>query len=351
MAKTRVGLIGCGLAATGEHLPALRAHPDVEVAALCDRDRARARAAAERAGVDAGVYDDPDAMLREARLDAVFVLTPPESHAALALAAFDAGCDVLIEKPFVYTLAEADRVIERARATGRRFTVVHNSLFYAAFRELAARLARGEIGALVSLHFLSGKRNQTFVPDAWYFETHGGRLGETLPHALALLVALLPGLELVHADARTLGHRIAPPGMDDARRDKDELYAELWSRERNALAHLHYSLNWELGSTLIAAGTEGHLIANTYGAVVWQESGNASTGRFVEPPRSFVDKVRRRLGLGPRRRGGLSGHALQIAEFVAHLRTGAPLTVTPESAREVVRLWEAIVSRYAAPRP
>ena len=103
-----VGIVGCGKVAH-RHVPALRAAYGVELVAAFDVDPNAARATgAAVAGSLAELIE---------RVDLVAVCTPPETHADVAVAALEAGRDVLIEKPLATTLEDADRIV--AAAQGR----------------------------------------------------------------------------------------------------------------------------------------------------------------------------------------------------------------------------------------
>jgi predicted dehydrogenase len=343
-ARLRAAVIGCGLAGRRLHLPVLRALAGVEVAAVCDVDAERARSCAQEHGVAAS-FDDAPRMLREARPDFVAILTPPESHADLACLALDAGIHVLLEKPFAYSVVEADRVIAASRASGARFSVIHNELFTPAMAELDRRLAAGELGALSSVHYASAIRNQGFVPDRWYYSTRGGRLGETLPHALCILDHLLPGLELVSAQWRRLGRSIPPAFVESHATGPDDLRVELAASGGAALGSLWYSLNTSVATSVLVCGDRGHLLVFPFAGITTLPPAPDP----VDALRQRVDAARQRLArkLRLQRRGGRiedTSHYRQIAGFVDALRSGAEFAVTPAAAREVVRLWEAIVA-------
>src|SRR5436190_21082822 len=97
----RLGIVGCGQIVERGHAPALRAAPQVEVAALADPSERRCRVVAEALGVEAepAVYRDHREMLARVDLDAVLLATPPSLHRAQALDAFAGGCHVVCEKP------------------------------------------------------------------------------------------------------------------------------------------------------------------------------------------------------------------------------------------------------------
>jgi len=103
----RVGVIGCGEVATKIHMPCLLKIPEVELTSMCDLNQERSLRVAKKFGVPSS-YASASQMLEEEWLDIVHICTPPESHLELALMALDAGCHVLIEKPFVFKVSEAD---------------------------------------------------------------------------------------------------------------------------------------------------------------------------------------------------------------------------------------------------
>jgi predicted dehydrogenase len=110
MPKVRIGLIGCGMVAQVMHLPYLRELDDrFEIAALCDISPGLVAQLARDYQVPR-TYTDYRQMLDQADLDAVLVLT--QLHARPAIAAARAGKHVLIEKPMVTNLEEADELID-----------------------------------------------------------------------------------------------------------------------------------------------------------------------------------------------------------------------------------------------
>jgi predicted dehydrogenase len=127
--KLRVGVIGVGGIATSAHIPGYkRLGGEVELAAVADVNLERARQVAAEHGIS-GVYHDYRAMLAAERLDAVSVCTPNALHAPASLAALEAGCHVLCEKPPAMSPEEVSAVAETARRTGRIYTVALNFRF------------------------------------------------------------------------------------------------------------------------------------------------------------------------------------------------------------------------------
>ena len=86
MPATRIGVVGAGAIAQVAHLPALSKLRGVELVALCDNDGPKARALADRLGVE-DVYTDIEDLLEDGNLDAVVVITPNHLHEPHALSA------------------------------------------------------------------------------------------------------------------------------------------------------------------------------------------------------------------------------------------------------------------------
>ena len=337
-------LVGCGRAATWAHIPALKAIPEVNLVSVCDVDLARAKQVAANFGIPSAYGSAPE-MLEKESVDVVHVLTNPESHLELTLLAMDAGSNVLIEKPFVYTVDEADRAIAKGKETGTRFSVIHNDIFTPAVIELKARITAGEIGTITSVHFFAARRNQRAISGQWYYTTYGGRMGETLPHGLCLLVEMVDGLEVRHVDARRLGHCIPPDGVKDC--GIDELHVQLVSEADNAVGTIFYGFNSDLPDSLLVCGTQGHLLAHLKkGSVTQLRQLPRINIAIANAIANVTDKIFRKFKLRSAA-GQPSSHYRQIRAYVLHLRDGTDYSVTEAKAREVTVLWERIVKAYS----
>ncbi|GGE12338.1 dehydrogenase [Marinithermofilum abyssi] len=119
--KLRVGVIGAGGIATQVHMPNYQQCEEAEIVAVADIHEAKAQAAAEEFQIPR-VYTDYREMLAHEDLDAVSVCTPNKFHAPATLAALEAGCHVLCEKPPAMTTAEAEEMRDTARRTGKLLT-------------------------------------------------------------------------------------------------------------------------------------------------------------------------------------------------------------------------------------
>ncbi|QUS37232.1 Gfo/Idh/MocA family protein [Falsirhodobacter algicola] len=140
-----VAITGAG-AISEFHLKGWQAQHGVTLAAICDPDRAKAQAQADRFGIPQ-VFTDMAEMLDAVRPDAVDIITPVASHAPLVRQAADRGVHVMCQKPMTPTVAEAEALIadvgERVR-----FMVHENYRYRPHYAELARRMADGEVGRL-----------------------------------------------------------------------------------------------------------------------------------------------------------------------------------------------------------
>ena len=143
MSPIRIGVAGMG-AAGQAFASALHAHPSFEWVALAEPDDEPRSSLAREHGVAA--YDSLDAMLRDDRLDAVYIATPTEFHSQHAVAAAGAGKHVLVEKPMAPALAAARTMVEGAERAGVVLLVGHSHSHDLPIRRMHELIASGELG-------------------------------------------------------------------------------------------------------------------------------------------------------------------------------------------------------------
>lgn len=134
----------------GNHREALSKHPRIQLVAGSSRDSGRRERFAER--TNARTYPDWRQMLATEKLDIVSVASFASSHAELVVACAERGVRAIFcEKPIATTLADAERMIAACRASGSLLVINHNRRFHPHFRELARRIAAGELGELTGV--------------------------------------------------------------------------------------------------------------------------------------------------------------------------------------------------------
>jgi len=122
--KVRVGIIGCGGIANGKHMPSLKKLKAVEMVAFCDLIEEKAIDAAKRYGTpDAKVYTDYKELLKDETIEVVHVLTPNRAHSFITVDALNAGKHVMCEKPMAINSEEAKKMIDAAKANGKKLTI------------------------------------------------------------------------------------------------------------------------------------------------------------------------------------------------------------------------------------
>jgi len=141
----KFGYIGLGRACRLYHLPALKRVADARIVGGVDASEEQRAAWTRDTGAPA--YETVEELLAE-KPDVVVVSTPPESHAPLAIQALEGGANVICEKPFTNTAAEADRVLAAVEATGRQVAVNHQYRQMPIFRAVREAIGSGDVGRL-----------------------------------------------------------------------------------------------------------------------------------------------------------------------------------------------------------
>ncbi len=99
------------------------------------------------------VTSDIKALLRDPNIDLIDICLPTREHARLAIAALDAGKDVLCEKPMGWTVAECELVLEAQRRSGRALLVGHCLRFWPQYVRAHELIESGELGEILSARF------------------------------------------------------------------------------------------------------------------------------------------------------------------------------------------------------
>lgn len=155
-----VGIVGCG-GVSRHHLEATATLPGYELVGVADLEPERAAAVAASNGCPA--YDSVTSLLRQARPQAVVVCVATPAHYRVAVAAIEAGCDILIEKPIAATVEQAQALLHQARRRRRVVSVVSQKRFHADFHWLTSRVREGRFGKPVLAAIRSvWRRNQDY---------------------------------------------------------------------------------------------------------------------------------------------------------------------------------------------
>lgn len=303
----RVAVVGVGHLGR-HHARLLGAMPGVTLVGVADTNAARAAEIAAACGTTP--FADWQAL---PPVDAVTVATPTESHVAVAEGLLARGAHVLVEKPLARSLEEADRLIARARESGRLLAVGHTERFNPAVA--AAR------PLLHAPRFIEAHRLGTFPERSLDIDV----VFDLMIHDLDLLLAIV-GEPVVSVEA--VGVPVLTPRIDIAN---------------------------------VRLRFEGGCIANLTASRISRD--RVRKIRFFQP-KSYLsldyaaqEVEHWTLGSGPAGTPAIAGGKLDVTrdeplgrelrDFIEAVRTGRPPEVTGEQGRAALALAADIVERMA----
>ena len=143
------GLLAYGMSGKIFHAPYIQHHPGFKLKAITERSKKTASGDYP----DVISYDTVDELINDPDIELVVVNTPNKTHADYAKQALIAGKDVLVEKPFAVTTAEAMEVFELADKLNRKVMVYQNRRFSSDFLSLRNVIESGKLGRLIEVHF------------------------------------------------------------------------------------------------------------------------------------------------------------------------------------------------------
>ncbi len=188
--KLKIGIIGCGGIANQKHLPALSKLTELaEMVAFCDIVEERAIKAAKGFGTaNAKVYTNYKELLNDTSIDVVHVLTPNVAHSKITVDAFDAGKHVMCEKPMAHTSADALKMIEAAKRSGKKFTIGYQNRFRDDVQTVYKASSQGALGEIymAKAHAVRRKAVPTWGVFMDKEKQGGGPLIDIGTHALDL---------------------------------------------------------------------------------------------------------------------------------------------------------------------
>ena len=195
-----VGLVGFGFAGRVFHAPMISS-----VAGL------NLRAIVQRRGDDASsLYSNAtqvrsvEELLAIPEIQLVVIATPNTLHYSLAKQCLIAGKDVVVDKPFTTTYAEATELVDLARQRGRLLTVYQNRRFDGDFRTISDLLAKNRLGRIVLFESHFDRYRMELRPDAWRErpEAGSGIFFDLGVHLLDQALLLFGPPEAITADIR-----------------------------------------------------------------------------------------------------------------------------------------------------
>ena len=356
MGKVKIGIIGCGGIAVGKHLPALSKMDDVELVAFCDIVTDRAEEAAQKYGIaGAKVFTDYKELLKVEEIDVVHVLTPNIDHSYITVDALYAGKHVMCEKPMAINTVEAQKMLDAAKATGKKLTIGYQNRFRSDSLYLKKLCENGDLGEIYYARAVAVRRRA--VPTWGVFldgeKQGGGPLIDIGTHALDLTLWTMNNYKpksVMGNVYKKFGEQYECGNFFGSWK-KDEFKVEdsafgFITMENGATIILEAS--WAL-NTLDVREAQATLCGTKAGADMCDGEVRINSHDFNKLQVTKPD-----LGAGGVAFYGGSGadpsHMEQQIFFDAILK-GTPLTVLPEQAYVVTQILEAIYESAKTGKP
>jgi predicted dehydrogenase len=179
-----IRILQCGAGIRGNHWAQfVREHPDVECVGVVDVDSAALDRIKDRVQSESCRYfSDLEQALEQVAADAALIVSPSALHAAHAIRCMEAGLTVMVEKPFGTSVAEAERVLERARALDKQVIVAENYRFFPAERTVKKLLGEGLLGVVDNATLIDRRHMPSHTEGPWLASIDYPHLQEVAIH-------------------------------------------------------------------------------------------------------------------------------------------------------------------------
>ncbi len=317
--RYRIGIIGAGAIAQALHFPGYKKDRRANVIAFADPAVERHEEIIGRFG-KMMAYTDYRRMLAHEELDVVSVATPNVFHAAHAVAALNAGCHVLCEKPLATTLEEADEINTAAKRNRRKLMVGFSHRMFSGPQKCKELLADKKLGKpyMIRVRFAHGGPYPGWAKNAWFYNkklSRGGAMLDMGIHAIDLCHWLIGPIKNVSARAATLIKKIE---VDD----NALLQLEF---KGGALGYIEVGWTSPPGfSGFEIYGTTGSLICD-YAKGLSMCTGKSSAGRDSTMEWKLIDPKPTR-----------GGWDIEIGHWLDVLDGKAPLTMSGKAGRDAL---------------
>lgn len=187
------GFIGCGTVTERRSGPAFQRVQDSEIIAVMSRDAGKAKAYAQKHNIKKW-YNDAQELVDDPEINAIYIATPPSSHATYAIMAMKAGKPVYIEKPMAVDYEECTRINRISNETGVPCFVAYYRRYLPYFQKVKQLVDEGTVGNVlnVQIHFAQPARELDYDREnlPWRVQpdiSGGGYFYDLAPHQIDLL--------------------------------------------------------------------------------------------------------------------------------------------------------------------
>lgn len=205
MKQIKWGFIGCGEVTEKKSGPAFSEVKDSSVVAVMSRNAAKAKSYAERHGIPRW-YTDAQQLIDDEEVNAVYIATPPSSHATYAIMCMAAGKPCYVEKPLAASYEDCIRVNRISEQSGVPCFVAYYRRYLPYFQRVKEILSSDEIGKVltVQLQFAVPPRDLDYKAASnlpWRLQpdiSGGGYFYDLAPHQLDMLQNLFGNIVRAH---------------------------------------------------------------------------------------------------------------------------------------------------------
>ena len=197
MTAVRLAIIGGGVIGR-RHAGAIKNDPTTELVAIAD-PAPTGKALAEDMSVP--LYTSAEDMLAGENIDGAIVSTPTELHFPPAMAALDAGVHLLIEKPIMPTVQEAEKVVAKSAQAGLHVLVGHHRRYYPQVHKAREIVQSGQLGKLIAVTGQwNARKNVNYYDEDWRKKWQAGPVLTNLIHEMDSLRYVCGEVESISAE-------------------------------------------------------------------------------------------------------------------------------------------------------
>lgn len=349
--KLRIGVIGCG--AGKFHVEGYAAEPRVELVALAGMDTARCHEIANLYSIP-HVYEDFTELLAHPHIDAVSIAVPNHLHLPIAVAAFEVGKHVLVEKPLARNVEEGEAMVNAAKQAGKILSISFNRRSRHDMQLVQKEFQRGSFGRVYHAKAFWMRRSGIPGLGTWFTnkdQAGGGPLIDLGVHILDMALWLLGNPRVERVSAATYAE-LGPAGkgqwqnsrfaaVPDARYEVED-FATALLRMENGMT-LQFDASWaaytrhtdEFGVSLLGSHGGAEIHVKDYA-----QSGTLKLFGDIDGVPTVTEPTLLNV----------HGHGLIIRQFVDSILDGVPANPSGEEGLDRVRLIESIYRSAAEGR-
>ncbi len=147
MEKLKIAIIGAGWVSQAIHLPILKKSNDIEVVAICDKDKSKAKSVAEKFNIK-HYYSNAEDIAKMEDVATVLICSSTDAHKEHSIIALESKKDVFVEKPLARKFDEAKEIVDTATKNKKKLMVGMNNRFRPDIMALRGIIEAGDLGKI-----------------------------------------------------------------------------------------------------------------------------------------------------------------------------------------------------------